>query len=163
MTRIEMLLQNIEGDIEFDSATLLPIIPCNIHLQKNENCHFYVNVTWLELRKVMNRFDYGGPALRVKLIGGLSWKMGSMSIQRFSEDLWKTIDAGMVYLTNKRIIFMGPLGNKSIPLKKILNFNAFENGIDIQRESGKSPFMIFSEPDVSIFSLILSKLIIASE
>ncbi len=83
--------------------------------------------------------------------------MGSVGVQRVSEDVWQTIDSGKVYLTNKRLIFMGSKVNKTIRLNKILDINPFKNGIDIQKETGKSPFLEFSN-NVDIFSMILVRL-----
>jgi hypothetical protein len=78
-------------------------------------------------------------------------------VQRVSEDIWQTIDSGSMYLTNKRLIFMGQKGNKTIPINKILDFKPFKNGVDIQKDSGKSPFLQF-EKNVDVFSAILSRL-----
>lgn len=52
---------------------------------------------------------------------------------------------------------MGTKGNKIIAINKILDIEPFRNGIDIQKESGKSPFLEFSN-NVDIFSMILIRL-----
>jgi len=79
------------------------------------------------------------------------------SVQRVTEDVWQTIDTGHIYLTNKRLIFMGNLGNKIIRLNKILDITPYKNGVDIQKETGRSPFLEFSE-NVDIFSMMLVRL-----
>lgn len=145
------LYWQIENDI-------LPTISSKIILQKGENCHFCATIDWLEQRRATRRINYGGPTLRIKIAKGLYWRAGSLGVQRITEDVWQVIDSGDLYLTNKRIIFMGSRGNKTIPLKKVLDFNVFSNGIDIQKESGKSPFFKFSD-NTDIFSMILGKLI----
>jgi hypothetical protein len=52
---------------------------------------------------------------------------------------------------------MGQKGNKTIPVNRILNFKPYKNGIEIQKDSGKSPFLKF-ENNVDIFSMILARI-----
>jgi len=71
--------------------------------------------------------------------------------------VWQNIDGGKIYLTNKRLIFMGKKGNKTIAINKSLDIEPFKNGVFIQKESGKGPFLEFSD-NVDIFSMILVRL-----
>ena len=135
----------------------LPTIVTDINIQKSENLHFKASVKWLEQRKVTKRVNYGGPTARIKIAKGVYYRMGSVGVQRVSEDVWQTIDSGQLYLTNKRLIFMGGKGNKTIQLNKILDVTPYKNGVDIQKESGKSPFLEFNQ-NVDIFSMILVRL-----
>lgn len=135
----------------------LPTIVSDISIQKSENLHFKVSVNWLEQRRVTKRVNYGGPIARIKIAKGLYYRMGSFSAQRVTEDVWQTIDSGQLYLTNKRLIFMGEKGNKTIQLSKVLDVTPYSNGVDIQKESGKSPFLEFNQ-NVDIFSMILVRL-----
>lgn len=135
----------------------LPVIDTDINIQKIEKLHFQTNVKWLEQRRVTKRVNYGGPTARIKIAKGVYYRVGSVNVQRISEDVWQTIDTGKIYLTNKRLIFMGTKGNKIIAINKILDIEPFRNGIDIQKESGKSPFLEFSN-NVDIFSMILVRL-----
>ena len=52
---------------------------------------------------------------------------------------------------------MGNLGNKIIRLNKILDITPYKNGVDVQKETGRSPFLEFSE-NVDIFSMMLVRL-----
>ena len=135
----------------------LPTIVPDINIQKSENLYFRTSVKWLEQRKVTKRINYGGPTARIKIAKGVYYRMGSVGVQKVSEDVWQTIDSGQLYLTNKRLIFMGRNGNKTIQLNKILDFKPYKNGIDIQKETGKSPFLEFNH-NVDIFSMILVRL-----
>ncbi len=136
----------------------LPQLAADIALQKNEILHFTSYINWNEIRKVTTRVNYAGPSVRIKIAKGLYYRAGSMRIQPISQDVWQQIDSGKLYLTNNRLIFMGNLSNKIIKLSSILNFSPFKNGVDIQKSSGKSPFLEF-ENNVDIFSLILSRLL----
>ncbi len=136
----------------------LPVIEPDIKIQKSENLYFTTHVDWLEQRKVTKRYNYAGPTARIKIAKGIYYRMGSIGIQPVSEDVWQTIDTGQIYLTNKRLIFMGSKGNKTIRLNRILSIEPFQNGIDIQKDTGRSPFLQFSD-HTDIFALIMVRLL----
>ncbi|WP_299435730.1 hypothetical protein [uncultured Maribacter sp.] len=128
-----------------------------INIQKSENLYFMANVNWQEQRRVTKRINYGGPTARIKIAKGVYYRMGSISAKSVSEDVWQIIDSGNIYLTNKRLIFMGSRGNKTIRLNKILDITPYKNGVDIQKDAGKSPFLEF-KLNVDIFSMMLVRL-----
>ena len=152
----QKLLKRFRLFWEIDNGNL-PIINSEINLQKSESLHFMTNITWQEQRKVTTRYNYSGPTARIKIVKGVYYRFGSMSVKPQSQDVWQTIDTGTLYLTSKRLIFMGGSGNKTIPINKILDFKPYSNGVDIQKDSGKSPFLEFSD-DTELFSMILSRL-----
>ena len=141
---------------EIENGTL-PVIKSEINLQKSESLHFQTELSWQEQRKVTTRYNYGGPTARIKIAKGIYYRLGSIGVRPQSEDVWQTIDRGTIYLTNKRIIFMGEKGNKTIPIHKILSFTPYSDGVYIQKDSGKSPFLKFSD-DTELFAMILSRL-----
>ncbi|MFW5757230.1 MAG: hypothetical protein ACOCYO_00965 [Bacteroidota bacterium] len=136
----------------------LPVLEPDIKIQKSENLYFTTYVDWQEQRKVTKRYNYAGPTARIKIAKGIYYRIGSIGIQPVSKDLWRTIDSGQIYLTNKRLIFMGVKGNKTIRLNRILNIEPFQNGVDIQKDTGRSPFLRFSD-NTDIFALILLRLL----
>lgn len=146
--RLYWLIEN--GDI--------PEIDVDIKLQRNEKCYFSCNTEWHEHRKVTRRIQYGGPVLRFKLLPGLYWRMGDLGFRQISDDVLAHIDTGRLFLTNKRLIFMGSRKNTTIRLNKIIDFTPYKNGVDIQKDSGKSPFLKFGT-DIDIFSMILGRVI----
>src|SRR5690606_2881585 len=103
---------------QIENGELPTIIP-DINIQKSESLYFKTSVKWLEQRRVTKRINYGGPTARIKIAKGVYYRMGSIGVQKVSEDVWQTIDSGQLYLTNKRLIFMGEKGNKIIQLNKI--------------------------------------------
>jgi hypothetical protein len=145
------LYWKIEND-ELDS------IESDINLVRGEKLYFNNdNVSWLELRRVTKRYNYAGPTARIKIAKGIYYRLGSMAVQPITNDEWKTIDTGSIYLTNKRLIFMGDKANKTIRLNRILDIESYSNGIDIKKDSGRSPFLEFNE-NIDIFSMLLIRL-----
>lgn len=136
----------------------LPEIEPNINIQKSEKLHFTTHIDWFEERRVVKRRNYMGPTARIKLAKGVYYRLGSLKMNNMADNEMKKIDSGQIYLTNKRLIFMGSRGNKTIRINSILAINPYSNGVDIQKERGKSPFLSFSD-NVDIFSMIMMRLI----
>lgn len=136
----------------------IPPLDVGINLQRKERCYFRTPIDWLEQRKVTTRVGYSGPTLRIKIAKGVYWRAGSLGVRTTSQDVWKVIDSGQLYLTSRRLIFMGNRENKTVGLNKILDFTAYRNGVDIQKDTGKSPFLQF-EKNVDIFSMMLGRAI----
>ena len=68
------------------------------------------------------------------------------------------IDSGSIYLTNKRIIFTGTKKNAYIRFEKILNITPHTDGVEIDKDTGKSSTLqLPSQADV--FCMILERLI----
>lgn len=70
----------------------------------------------------------------------------------------RLLDSGTLYLTNKRIIFLGHKKNSNIKLDKILSVTPYSNGIEVVKDAGRNPiFLVPSNAD--ILSLTLSRMI----
>lgn len=136
------------------------IVNPGIILQRQEECYYIVQVGWYETRKQTSGVNYGGLTYRKRIAGGLYFRAGSLGIKPISQDILTKIDQGSVYLTNKRMIFTGAKGNKTIAFNSIIDIQPFANGVLIERSTGKSPFLEF-EDDVEIFSTILNQILTA--
>lgn len=136
----------------------IPRIKVDINLNKEEYCYFRTGINWMETRRITKKINYGGPMISFRIAKGLYWRAGSLNIQRISNDVLTHIDSGVIYLTNKRLIFIGSKSSKNIQLKKILDFNVYKNGFEIIKDTGKSPFLNF-ENNTDYFNMILSRLL----
>lgn len=136
----------------------LPVLKTDMHLQSGEVLHHVQQVNWLEERTETRRVNYSGYTYNTKVIGNLKWKAGTITPHKITQEVWKCIDSGYLFLTSKRIIFNGQHGNKVIPFSKVLHFEPYTNGVQIQKDSGKSPFLEFST-DVPLFATILNQLL----
>jgi hypothetical protein len=132
----------------------VPTISVPINLQKGEKCYFHTDAELHEYRKVTSRIRYSGPTARIRIIRGLYWRMGDLKFQAVSNDIFTKIDSGSLFLTNKKLLFMGSLKNVSIPLIKIVNFNPYKNGIEIHKISGKNHFFLFENNNDVLFALL---------
>ena len=136
----------------------VPVIDVDINLPRTEHCYFTTEAGWYEHRRVTKSVRYAGPTARVKVAKGIYFRAGQVAAQRVTSDELTLIDTGTLYLTNKRLIFRAGRGNKNVRLNKILTFEAFRNGVDIQKDAGKSPFLEFEE-DLDLFVVLLDRAI----
>ncbi len=70
----------------------------------------------------------------------------------------KLIDTGTLYLTNKRIIFTGTKKNSNIRIDKVLDFTPYTDGVEIGKDTGKSPTLQMTQ-NADIFCMILERLL----
>lgn len=106
----------------------LPII-----LQDDEYPILPINSDLYEERKVRN--FYGGS---YRIVNGVS-VFGGQS--RSKSELQK-LDYGRLFITNRRLVFVGGKRNSSIPYNKLLSLECYDNCITIHR-NGKSRAEVF--------------------
>lgn len=133
-----------------------PPLQVNINLQRNENCYFTTPIGWSETRKEVKRYNYSGPTARIKIMKGVYYRAGSMAVSPQTTESLKLIDSGILYLTNKRLIFMGEKGNKQIRLTAILGFEHVGSGYLIQKSTGKSPVLGIQE-NLDLFEMLMRR------
>jgi len=120
----------------------MPILDVPIFLAKGEQCHFLARgVSQHEMRVVTKRVNYSGPVASLKIVRGVRWRIGSVSVQRVTKDVLTKIDDGDFYVTNKKIFFQGLRKNTSIALGKIVHFQIYSDGIQIDKQSGKDMYV----------------------
>jgi len=116
-------------------------IDCDINLKRGEECYYTSPCVWNEFRRITKGVQYAGPQVRIKIAKGVYYRIGQYNGRRITSDEMTLIDEGQIYITNKRVIFMGAFGNKSITLDKIFTLEEYSDGIYIQKETGKSPYL----------------------
>lgn len=128
----------------------LPQIQAAVLLKRGEICHIQGEATHKEIRTVTRSIRYAGPTARIRIMKGLSYRVGQVSVQRISEDVMKDLDSGTLYLTNKRLLFDGLAKSTTIPLSKVIDFEVFSDGLKIEKESGKDQFFQFTESGMEV-------------
>jgi len=116
-----------------------------VNINANEELYEVVRrVEWHEEKVVRKNVNYSG----------YNWRAGGFHSGRLSYAIdvikdFQIQDIGTVYLTNKRIIFIGKHKNvnRSINYDKILNFKLYQDGILLGLSSGKLPLLKFYQHD----------------
>ena len=119
----------------------------NLNIHSDEFIHENINrVDWFEEKTITNSVTYGG--LQYKIGGnGFSYRLGNLKVVPLTSQKFILVDRGTLYITNKRIIFVGneKRVNKTINLDDILEFGIFRDGILIGKLNGKKPLIHFPE------------------
>ena len=135
----------------------LSTIEIPLRLQKNEVCYYMSQAGWYELRTGSTNIPYRGWRGSIKFGKRLYYRYGNIKYRRNVEQELTKIDTGIFYITNKRVIFTGQSkGNKNIQYSRILGIESYKNGIEIQKDAGKSPF-IEIVGDIQILSAIFTR------
>ena len=119
----------------YEGKVNLPVHNCPIIIKKNEKPIVVIpNVTLKEPRSVRTSLGgYAGPTIRIAK--GFSFRLGGGSSRSESHEEIKTIDKGILTITNKRLAFTGSMKNLNYNLNKIMSIKEFQDGIAIQREN----------------------------
>lgn len=125
-----------------------------INIQDNEVLYQqFKSVDFLEEKKIVIANNYGGLQYRMSLGGGMSYRMGSLKVSPITKQQFVPLDRGTMYVTNKRIIFIGVNNrvNKTLKIDDIVEVSLFRDGLLIGKSNGKKPLIVFSEYVISPF------------
>jgi len=70
--------------------------------------------------------------------------MGSISVERVTQDVLTGIDSVDFYITSKKVFLQGARKNTSIPLNKVMQFTVFRDGLQIEKQTGRDVYVVGS-------------------
>lgn len=128
---------------------VLPVVETDLILGRGEVCHWHARAELMQMKRVTVGVTYGGPVATIRIFKGLSWRMASYRGTRETSDDIVSLDKGVVFITNRRVLFNGPLKNLAIKLERVMDVNGFKNAFQVEQPTGISPyFVIESDPVV---------------
>jgi hypothetical protein len=136
----------------------MPWYDVSIKLQKSERCHCASAADWYEMRTKTIRANYSGVTYRIRIAKGLYYRVGSVKVAPVKREELTLIDSGRIYFTNKRIIFDGEKGNKTIRLSALLGIEPYADAIGLEKTSGKNP-VIQLGGNIELATVVLSALL----
>lgn len=121
------------------SSRTLPVVSVEVNLQKDEQCVYMEdNVQLAEERKV--RIGRGSGA-SFRVTKGV-W-VHSFSGRNISQEQIKRVDTGSLFITTKRVIYLGKMHNKNIKYDDILATHQYTGAIEISvSRNGKNEYFI---------------------
>ena len=97
----------------------LQVFDAEVSLEVGEHCHFKATATLAEPRAVRDTSHLGGA---VRVARGVAVLAGSSHSE--SHDEWRELSSGVLYVTNRRIIFDGEKHNRTVKLSTIMSVQA---------------------------------------
>ncbi len=135
---------------------ILPVVDADVKLRRGEVCHFRVGAKLWELKRKRISRGYAGPRLTYRVAKGLYLSYGAYKPQAEIKEVYEKVDEGELYLTNKKILFVGKYKSISLNLNRVIDIERYINGVALYKESGKPLIFTFQEKDVDKFILIFT-------
>jgi hypothetical protein len=107
-------------------------------LQKGEICHWEEPVG-LHVQGTNREYVGSFASVSVPLGRGLRVRVGGFKGHPIDTTVYQDGGTGLFHITNQRVCFAGQLGSVSIPYKKMINLQGFQDGFIIQTSNDKKP------------------------
>jgi AraC-like DNA-binding protein len=134
----------------------LESIPVDITLFKGERCYLEAFASWYELRTRTTSISYGGPVVSIRIAKGIRYRLGNVTPIRHTKEELTLIDSGSVYITDRRVIFMGSKRNSTLRFTSLLGFTPYTDGVELEKSTGRSPVLTISGADIDVFHAVLA-------
>lgn len=136
----------------------LPVLQVEEPLQKGEICHLHITqVQWYEERVTVRYTKPSDFYLQYEKLEKIDLESGNSPSQQTTFDTLKRIAQGDIYLTNKRVIFIGDSKDTSIKLNALSGITAYKRGVVLHKLTGRSPLMMMKR-DAGILAIITKRL-----
>ena len=112
-----------------------------INLRRNEKLYYSAPARYIKEQKSTKRVNYDGFTGSIKIAKGVKYRIGTISPNRVTETSFVPVDTGKIYVTDKRIGFVGNK-NFSVDFSKLLKTAQSENYFFIFKDGRESPYII---------------------
>lgn len=135
----------------------LTSIDVTVDLPNGEYCYYKTNAKLNDFKTGTKNAGDAAASNEIKITKGFSYKVGSSYVERLKPEELKLVDTGTLYVTNKRLIFVG-MKNTSIKLDKISSVSPYADGIGVEKDTGGTPvFTVTYNGDV--LAMMVSRVI----
>lgn len=158
-------------NLQHDKLQTIDAAQYGLHLQKEEFVYHRINCVTLHQEKTTRyNITYSG----VRWQSGIM-RAGNMSVIGSEITRFTPMDIGRLFITNQRILFVGKQKNitKSIPVKSVLYYNLYQDGILVnvpnrkpilfKFEIGYNANLISVEDGLNEFVIVLNRIISSTE
>lgn len=130
----------------------LPETSSPVVTQKGEICHLYIDAVRLESKTENAGYKGSSNGVSLKLAKGVTYRVGNFRGGPIKHQVTYKYP-GMLVITNKRIVFTGRQKGFAIPLDKLTNIEAFNDGMGFQEGS---IYYLLQFKDVELIGLVIS-------
>jgi hypothetical protein len=145
-------------EIETTGKYVPTAIKVGIRLSKGEECYFETSSVWKRNENIREHKGYIGGSLGFRITKGITLRVGR-AVPVYDE--YKSVEPisnGMLYITNKKIIFIGNDKSTTITLGRLANYKLYKNAIQINKTSGQPDIFTLEEDDILILDPLLQVL-----
>jgi len=137
--------------------TLEPIT-VDIRLKRGEQCYHSAPAVWAREKTVRRHHGYAGASIGFRVARGVTLRFGR-AVPVASEDR-ELVDLaeGDLYVTDKRLIFVGDRRSTTITLGRILDCRAYEDALLVVKSSGPADIFRLDAIDIDYTAALLQSL-----
>lgn len=140
----------------------LPVVELPMQLQPGEVGYIMENATWMEHRRTARAYAYAGVGTSIRIARGIRFRLGVAKPLQIVTDGLTIIDRGVLFMTNRRIVFSGSVRNYSVKIDSLIAFHAFSDGMALEKPTGKHPYFQLTD-NAEMACAILSHLMATAE
>jgi len=144
-------LWEIENTGEFTPQS----IDVHIRLTTNEICYFEAISEWKREKRIKKHKGYIGGSIGFRVAKGVTFRVGK-AVPLYDEyDDIVSISEGTLYVTNKKIVFIGDKKSTNITLGKFADYELYRDAIKINKTSGPPDIFTLNEDDMLLLDALL--------
>jgi|GEM_PF-2806225 len=133
-------------------------IATDIRLAAKEECYLRAPAEWKQEKRIREHRGYVGGSLGFRVAKGVTLRVGRATPIYDEYDDVVVISDGALYVTNKKLLFVGTKKSTNITFRRIANYELFRNAIRIDKTSGKPDIFSLDEDDVQLLDAMLQVL-----
>jgi hypothetical protein len=143
---------------ELERGNLVCFPANNIMLKPGENCHWFATAILIEERVVSRRTVGSSRGVSVRIMKGVSYRIGSSKGQLISETGLVPVTSGVLYVTNKRMVYSGERKSFEIPYNKLIDMELYSDGMKFSVTNRQKPYIFRTSriEDIEAIGLLLS-------
>lgn len=132
----------------------LSVLESDFILQKNEEC-YYKNqqVELFQQKNKLTRVNVAGPRVRIPIMKGLSYNIGSYNVNTKTEQVEVSLGVGRVNITNKRVLIGTSQKHTAITLSSIVGIEPYSNAVKIHK-SNSAPITIKTVDAIKLYQYL---------
>lgn len=130
-------------------------------LRKGEVCHLSLPAILVEERVVSRNYQGGSRGVNLRLVKGVSFRVGQQKGQMVSQSGIVPISEGYFVITNKRLVFSGDRKSVTTPIDKLVDLHVFSDGLNYSVTTRQKPVIIklAVREEAELCALIITRLI----
>lgn len=131
-------------------------------LKKGEVGHYAAAALLKEMRVVNLGYEGGSRGVSIRIMKGVSYRVGSHRGHVIKEDRLLQTSAGVLLITNQRLFLIPSSGNKpvTIPINKLHFYRCSENALEVYKEGREKGYFFMMLPGaVEIFGICLGAVV----
>jgi hypothetical protein len=121
-------------EIMKNGGTPPSVVGTRLILQKNEICHFASNATRLITKEKVTGFQARTVGASFRVAKGITLRSGGAKGSPIRQNVTDRFD-GMVFITNKRIVFQADRNGFVLPFPKIISIKKYTDGCEYFKDS----------------------------